>query len=50
MALRPKVSILDKAIPKGKNEVSLNCFALVFSEIVQYSQSRVNTVSDLQTR
>ena len=33
----------------GKAEVSLSAFALLFSELVQYCQSRSNTVPELQT-
>jgi trafficking protein particle complex subunit 5 len=42
-----KSSILDKTLTKGKNEVSLSLFALVFSEIVQYSQKNSQSVADL---
>ncbi|CAO1381233.1 unnamed protein product [Diamesa serratosioi] len=46
----PKTTILDKTLTKGRGEVSLSIFALVFSEIVQYNQSRVLTIPDLQQR
>uniref|UniRef100_A0A1B0CQT9 Trafficking protein particle complex subunit 5 n=1 Tax=Lutzomyia longipalpis TaxID=7200 RepID=A0A1B0CQT9_LUTLO len=49
-ANRPRTSILDKPLSRGKGEVSLSCFALLFSELVQYSQSRVYTVAELQNR
>jgi len=49
-SLRLKTTILDRSISKGKNEVSLNCFALLFSEIVQYCQNRVSTVPELQAK
>lgn len=49
--LRPvKSSILDKAINKGKGEVSLSLFALLFSEIVQYSQKNCNSIGDLSEK
>uniref|UniRef100_A0A1B6CK81 Trafficking protein particle complex subunit 5 n=1 Tax=Clastoptera arizonana TaxID=38151 RepID=A0A1B6CK81_9HEMI len=48
--VRPKSSILDKSLSKGKGEVSLSCFALLFSEIVQYCQNRVYTVPELQNK
>lgn len=48
--LRPKSSVLDKAINKGKSEVSLSIFALLFSEIVQYSQKNCNSVADLSDK
>lgn len=46
-----KNSILDKTLTtKGKNEVSLSLFALVFSEIIQYSQKSCSSVSDLSEK
>ena len=36
--LRSKTTILDKSLSKGKQEVSLASFALLFSETVQYCQ------------
>lgn len=45
-----KNSILDKILPKGKNEVSLSLFALVFSEIIQYSQKSCSSVTDLSDK
>ena len=48
--IRPKTSILDKSLSRGKQEVSLSAFALLFSEIVQYCQTRSSTVTDLQQR
>ena len=47
--IRPKTSILDKSLSRGKAEVSLSAFALLFSELAQYCQSRSNTVPELQT-
>ena len=46
--IRPKTSILDKSLSRGKQEVSLSAFALLFSEMVQYCQSRSSTVPELQ--
>jgi len=48
--IRPKTCILDKSLSRGKQEVSLSAFGLLFSEMVQYAQSRSNTVTDLQTK
>ena len=48
--IRPKTSILDKSLSRGKQEVSLSAYALLFSEIVQYCQSRSNTVPELQEK
>lgn len=36
--------------PKGKSEVALASFAFLFSEFVQYSQSRVNNIGELERR
>lgn len=48
--MRQKTSILDKSISKGKGEISMNCFALMFSELIQYCQGKAHTVNELQTR
>ncbi|XP_023347535.1 trafficking protein particle complex subunit 5, partial [Eurytemora carolleeae] len=48
--LRSKTSILDKSLSRGKQEVSLSAFALLFSETVQYCQARSNTVPELQAK
>ena len=48
--IRPKTSILDKSLSRGKQEVSLSAYALLFSEIVQYCQSRSSTVPELQEK
>lgn len=47
---RNRSSILDKPLSRGKGEVSLSCFALLFSEVVQYCQNKSHTVPELQTR
>ena len=36
--LRSKTTILDKSLSRGKQEISLAGFALLFSETVQYCQ------------
>jgi hypothetical protein len=43
-------SFLDQPVSKGKKEVSLSAFSFLFSEIVQYCQSRVNTGSELENK
>uniref|UniRef100_A0A182IVG2 Trafficking protein particle complex subunit 5 n=1 Tax=Anopheles atroparvus TaxID=41427 RepID=A0A182IVG2_ANOAO len=50
LSTRPKPSILDKPLSRGKGEVSLSCYALLFSELVQYAQSRASTIPDLQNK
>ncbi|XP_078485132.1 trafficking protein particle complex subunit 5-like [Ciona intestinalis] len=47
---RPRITILDKPTSRGKQEVSLSAFALLFSEMIQYSQNRVRSVAELQTK
>uniref|UniRef100_A0A673CM62 Trafficking protein particle complex subunit 5-like n=1 Tax=Sphaeramia orbicularis TaxID=375764 RepID=A0A673CM62_9TELE len=47
---RGKSTILERPLTRPKTEVSLSAFALLFSEMVQYCQSRVYSVSELQTR
>nr|CAG4652285.1 EOG090X0H7V [Triops cancriformis] len=49
-SIKLKTTILDKSLSKGKSDVSLTIFALLFSEIVQYSQNRSTTVPELQNR
>lgn len=44
------VNILDRPLSKGKYEVNISSYALLFSEIVQYCQSRVFTVTELQEK
>jgi hypothetical protein len=44
-------SILDRPLNRTKGaEVSLGAFAFLFAEIVSYSQSRVDSVTDLEKR
>lgn len=42
--------ILDRQLPKGRGEVSLSAFAFLFSEIIQYCQSTVSNVGELERR
>ncbi|KAB2024433.1 hypothetical protein ES319_D06G086900v1 [Gossypium barbadense] len=35
-------NILEKPLSKGKQEVSLSAFAFLFSELIQYNQTRVD--------
>nr|CAG4635815.1 EOG090X0H7V [Artemia franciscana] len=45
-----KQTIFDKPISKGKQEVSSSIFALLFSEMIDYSHNRSNSIQDLETR
>ncbi|KAK1878005.1 Trafficking protein particle complex subunit 5 [Dissostichus eleginoides] len=47
---RGKSNILERPLTRPKTEVSVSAFALLFSEMVQYCQSRVYSVTELQTR
>lgn len=47
---KQRPSILDKSLSRGKTEVSLTAYALLFSEIVQYSHNRVNSVTELHNK
>lgn len=42
--------ILDRQLPKGKSEISLSAFSFLFSEIIQYCQSTVSNVGELERR
>lgn len=46
----PSSAILDKPLSKGKAEINISTFALLFSEMVQYSRDRANTVTELQQK
>ncbi|KAG9279258.1 trafficking protein particle complex subunit 5 [Astyanax mexicanus] len=43
-------AILERPLSRPKTEVSPSAFAYLFSEMVQYCQSRVYSVSELQAR
>ncbi|XP_069024218.1 trafficking protein particle complex subunit 5 [Embiotoca jacksoni] len=47
---RGKSAVLERPLSRSKTEVSVSAFALLFSEVVQYCQSRVYSVSELQAR
>ncbi|CAM8899023.1 unnamed protein product [Rhodiola kirilowii] len=43
-------NVLDKPLSKGKQEVSLSGFAFLFSELVQYNQTQVDNIGELERR
>ncbi|KAL9683105.1 hypothetical protein QQ045_014920 [Rhodiola kirilowii] len=43
-------NVLDKPLSKGKQEVSLSAFAFLFSELVQYNQTQVDNIGELERR
>lgn len=50
MDKRSKSSVLERPLSKGKAEVSLSAFAFLFSELVQYADSRGDSVMELEHR
>jgi len=49
-AITSKATIYDKSLIKPRGEVSLSAFALLFSEMVQYCQNRVESIADLEKK
>ncbi|CAK9295718.1 unnamed protein product [Gordionus sp. m RMFG-2023] len=45
-----KITILDKPITKLRSDMAISTFYLLFSEMVQYSQNRSNSVIELQQK
>ena len=45
-----RVHPIDKPLPKGKAELNLSTFAFLFSEIIQYNQTRVQNIGELERR
>ncbi|KAI9117148.1 hypothetical protein K1719_011314 [Acacia pycnantha] len=43
-------NVLEKPLNKGKQEVSLSAFAFLFSELVQYNQTQVDNIAELERR
>mmetsp|Transcript_15390 Transcript_15390/g.36361 ORF Transcript_15390/g.36361 Transcript_15390/m.36361 type:complete len:195 (-) Transcript_15390:44-628(-) len=43
-------NIVDRQLSRGKTEVSLSAFSFLFSELIQYSQQRVNTTQELERK
>ncbi|KAG8367571.1 hypothetical protein BUALT_Bualt16G0085700 [Buddleja alternifolia] len=43
-------NVLDRPLSKGKQEVSLSAFAFLFSELVQYNQTQVDNIAELERR
>ncbi|XP_076066228.1 trafficking protein particle complex subunit 31 isoform X2 [Oratosquilla oratoria] len=50
MSSKQRPSILDKSLSRGRTEVSVAAFALLFSELVQYSHNRVSSVNELHNK
>lgn len=44
------LNIIDRPLAKGKTEVSLSALAFLFSEIVQYSQTKVSNIAELERK
>ncbi|KAL5228287.1 hypothetical protein ABZP36_016552 [Zizania latifolia] len=43
-------NVLDKPLSRGRQEVSLSAFAFLFSEMVQYNQTQVDNIAELERR
>ncbi|XP_068651895.1 uncharacterized protein [Aristolochia californica] len=48
--IKQYTNVLDKPVSRGKQEVSLSAFAFLFSELVQYNQSQVDNIAELERR
>ncbi|KVH99665.1 NO signaling/Golgi transport ligand-binding domain-containing protein [Cynara cardunculus var. scolymus] len=48
--MKQYANVLDKPLSKGRQEVSLSAFAYLFSELVQYNQTQVDNIGDLERR
>ncbi|KAF8393059.1 hypothetical protein HHK36_021300 [Tetracentron sinense] len=48
--IKQHANVLDKPLSKGKQEVSLSAFALLFSELVQYNQTQVDNIAEFERR
>eukprot|EP00823_Brevimastigomonas_motovehiculus_P000555 TRINITY_DN1070_c0_g3_i1.p1 TRINITY_DN1070_c0_g3~~TRINITY_DN1070_c0_g3_i1.p1 ORF type:complete len:205 (+),score=42.73 TRINITY_DN1070_c0_g3_i1:46-660(+) len=48
--LTPLVSVIDQPLVRQKKEVSLSIFSYLFSELVQYCQSRANSTHGIESR
>ncbi|EFJ34484.1 hypothetical protein SELMODRAFT_266777 [Selaginella moellendorffii] len=49
-AVKQIVNVVDRPLGKGKSEVSVNALSFLFSEIVQYNQTRVDNIAELERR
>eukprot|EP00899_Mesostigma_viride_P006639 jgi/Mesvir1/15977/Mv08286-RA.1 len=47
---QPPVPLVDRPLSRGKTEVSLSAFAFLFSELVQYCQTRVSNIGELERK
>ncbi|XP_048134264.1 trafficking protein particle complex subunit 5-like isoform X1 [Rhodamnia argentea] len=50
MKIKQYSNVLDKPLSKGKQEVSLSAFSFLFSELVQYNQTQVDNIAELERR
>ncbi|MFS7949305.1 putative TRAPP I complex, subunit 5, NO signaling/Golgi transport ligand-binding domain superfamily [Helianthus anomalus] len=48
--MKQYTNVLDKPLSKGRQEVSLSGFAYLFSELVQYNQTQVDNIGELERR
>lgn len=43
-----KVSVVDKPLPKGASTAPLSTFAYLFSAMLQYHESKVDHIHDIE--
>ncbi|KAI8559558.1 hypothetical protein RHMOL_Rhmol04G0183700 [Rhododendron molle] len=48
--IKQYTNVLVKPLNKGKQEVSLSAFSFLFSELVQYNQTQVDNITELERR
>ncbi|KAF3637996.1 Trafficking protein particle complex subunit 5 [Capsicum annuum] len=48
--IKQYTNVLERPLSKGKQEVSLSAFAFLFSELVQYNQTQVDNITELERR
>ncbi len=46
----PRLTALGRPLPRGDRSVTVSTFGFIFAELVSYLQSRVVSMSDLETR
>lgn len=46
----PKQTVPDRPLIKGRSEISLSAFAFLFGELVQYCQTQVSNIGELERR
>lgn len=50
MSSAPRLTALGRPLPRGDRSVTISTFGFIFAELVSYMQSRVTSMTDLETR